>query len=123
MQFELKISGDMTGLELAALLSGLEKTKTEAAVVLPKQKPGASKTADPPAAAPSISPVTDAQPQAEGDAPKYSFEEVRAKAVALSKGGKKDEVVALWTAMGVAKTTELKPDQFNAAMEGLSKIG
>lgn len=53
---------------------------------------------------------------------KISEVEIRAKFVELSKKGKKAELKTLLTKMGVEKVSDLTPEQYNEAWEGLEAI-
>jgi hypothetical protein len=48
--------------------------------------------------------------------------EIRAKFVELNKKGKKNELKELLTYMGVEKVSDLKPEQYQEAMEKLEAI-
>lgn len=72
-------------------------------------------------------PKTIAAPDAEvaptdSEPPKISEVEIRSKFVALSKKGKKDELKALLTKMGVSKVSDLQPDQYQDAMSKLEAM-
>lgn len=54
--------------------------------------------------------------EAEAEEPKYTLEEVRAKAAALQRAGSKDLVKSVITGSGASKLTEVDPSKYNWMM-------
>lgn len=54
--------------------------------------------------------------------PKYSLEQVRAKLAELQKAGKRAEVKALLNSFGVAKLSEVAPEQYGELMMKAGEI-
>lgn len=134
MQFEIKITGDLSDSKMVALINALggvttpsesavQKTDTsvkelKTAVKEQKQKIEATKEVAEPQSDPNVGKQTEVTDMT----PSHTFEEVRAKAVTISKAGKKEEVQAALKKLGREKTPELTPDQYDEFWELLMQI-
>jgi len=103
----------------AKLLVGMMAGEPVAPVTTITQVSAAPTTAStPPAAglAPILTPVANpAEPEPEVKS--YTVEEVRAALSALSKAGKKAEVKAILESVGVAKLSDVQPEDYAAVMQ------
>lgn len=141
--FEIKISGEMNSEMLATLLSTMSNLQPNQATVqqiktaekseqeVPASKRPKKESIKVVELAEKKQPTVDfseeptaeeASVESEDLTPDYTFEQVRAKAVAISKSGKKEQVQAALKKLGREKTPELTPDQYNEFMELLDKI-
>lgn len=93
-----------------------EYPKQEKAKVA-KPTPAATPTTATASAAPSES-ATNSEPKV------FDFvTQIQQPIVAMAKGGRRDEAVAILTELGVAKASELKESQYAAAVALLAKAG
>lgn len=128
MQFKLEITGDtatdMTFLAaLSLLLSGAKnQTPTENSSEVPKEK-----TVKQPkkVEAPTVAAVVDAEQTTSAKEPEKStksLEEVRAKAVDLSRAGKRVQVKEILSSLGAEKVTDLDASQYDTFFAELTKL-
>jgi hypothetical protein len=140
MNIEIKISGETTDAKFLAVLSAIVVAQGWEPEIKSEQPTGnikvSAKAAPKKSVADQVSEALEAaEPEAteeteptkvetkpEKAKSKYTLEQVRAEAVAISKAGKREEVKALISEHGGEKVTDLDASVYDAFMTSLSTL-